>query len=85
MMPLSLRFGAQCCTLLLVIAGAAPHVAGANASTKSMMAARTPTPPAIDGRLDDTVWGLAQPDDRFTQRFPRDGAAPAGPVPGPGR
>jgi hypothetical protein len=77
MMPLSLRFGARCCTLLLVIAGAAPHVAGADASTKSMMAARTPTPPAIDGRLDDTVWGLAQPDDRFTQRFPRDGAAPA--------
>jgi len=76
MMPLPIRFGARCCALLLVTAGATTHLAGANDSTKSMMAARTPTPPAIDGRLDDKVWDLAQPDDRFTQRFPRDGAAP---------
>jgi Domain of unknown function (DUF5916)/Carbohydrate family 9 binding domain-like len=60
----------------LALVGATAHVAGASDATKSLAAMRTSLPPAIDGRLDEAVWDLARPDDRFTQRFPRDGAPP---------
>jgi uncharacterized protein DUF5916/cellulose/xylan binding protein with CBM9 domain len=45
-------------------------------TTKALAAVRTRTPPRIDGRLDDPGWQEATADDRFTQRFPRDGEAP---------
>jgi len=55
--------------LALTPAGAAgpPHVT----------AARAPSAPLIDGRLDDAVWQTALPTDSFTQSFPFDGAAPS--------
>src|SRR3954468_1935678 len=77
MIPLSLRLSSSGCLLVFAVVGATAGIASASDSTKSVIAVRTPTAPAIDGRLDDAVWNLAQPDDRFTQRFPRDGAAPA--------
>ncbi len=39
--------------------------------------ARTPTPPTIDGHLDDPVWRTAIPSDTFTQHYPDEGAAPS--------
>ena len=38
---------------------------------------RTPTPPKIDGHLDDPVWRAAIPSDGFTQHYPDEGAAPS--------
>ena len=38
---------------------------------------RTPTPPRIDGKLDDAVWALAAPETAFTQKFPVERAAPS--------
>jgi hypothetical protein len=75
MMPLPLRLGARG-GVLLAFVGAASPPAGASDAVKSMMAARTATPPVIDGQLDDAAWSLVEPDDRFTQRFPRDGDTP---------
>lgn len=40
-------------------------------------AVRTPTPPKIDGHLDDLVWRAAIPSDAFTQHYPDEGAAPS--------
>jgi hypothetical protein len=40
-------------------------------------AVRTPTPPKIDGHLDDPVWRAALPSDGFTQHYPDEGAAPS--------
>jgi uncharacterized protein DUF5916/cellulose/xylan binding protein with CBM9 domain len=40
-------------------------------------AVRTPTPPKIDGHLDDPVWRAAIPSDGFTQHYPDEGAAPS--------
>jgi len=74
------RFGAHRCVLVLAFIGAIARVVSADdlvkTSAKSMVAVRTPTPPTIDGQLDDAVWDLASPDDRFIQRFPHDGAVP---------
>ena len=39
-------------------------------------AVRTPTPPKIDGHLDDLVWRAAIPSDAFTQHYPDEGARP---------
>jgi uncharacterized protein DUF5916/cellulose/xylan binding protein with CBM9 domain len=75
MMPRPFRLGARSCAVL-AIAGASSQIARAGDPGKSLVAARTLKPPKIDGRIDDAVWGQAQPDDRFTQRFPRDGATP---------
>jgi len=77
-MPLLHRFGARRCVLVLTTVGVTARMVSADdlvkASVKSMVAVRTPTPPTIDGQLDDAVWDLASPDDRFIQRFPHDGA-----------
>jgi hypothetical protein len=43
---------------------------------KHHSATRTPSPPRIDGRLDDDVWQLAPADDRFRQNFPDEGKPP---------
>ena len=40
-------------------------------------AVRTPTPPKIDGHLDEAVWRAAIPSDGFTQHYPDEGAAPS--------
>jgi hypothetical protein len=39
-----------------------------------LRAARTPTPPRIDGVLDDDVWDVVEPVSGFRQRWPVDGA-----------
>lgn len=62
--------------LALLATGGAPYRAGAE-SRKLIRATRTPAAPRIDGRLDDPVWALAVPDDRFVQNFPHQSAAPA--------
>ncbi|HEY6952852.1 MAG TPA: DUF5916 domain-containing protein [Bacteroidota bacterium] len=49
-------------------------VAGSN--PKTAFAVRTPTPPTIDGRLNDPVWQLARPETTFTQYEPIEGAPP---------
>jgi hypothetical protein len=46
------------------------------AAKKTLRAHRTATPPLIDGKLDDAVWADAEPDDRFRQRYPKEGAEP---------
>ncbi len=43
---------------------------------KAVTAARTTTPPVIDGRLDEPAWAAAPADDRFRQSYPDDGLAP---------
>ncbi len=58
--------------LLLVVCAEAQ----AGSSGKSILAARTPTPPRIDGSLNDKVWSLAPPSSSFTQFDPVEGAAP---------
>jgi len=45
-----------------------------------LRAVRTPTPPKLDGKLDDPVWKLAVPASAFRQKVPRDGAAPTEPT-----
>jgi len=79
-MPLLHRFGAHRCVVVLATIGTMARIVSADdlvkTSAKSMVAVRTPTPPIIDGQLDDAVWDLASPDDRFIQRFPHDGAVP---------
>jgi hypothetical protein len=44
---------------------------------RSIRATRTDRPPRLDGRLEDPVWSLAEPFDRFVQNFPEEGAAPS--------
>jgi hypothetical protein len=41
-------------------------------------AARAPSPPKIDGVLDDPAWEAAPVQDAFTQKFPNERAAPTG-------
>jgi hypothetical protein len=43
-----------------------------------VVAARATRPPAIDGRLDDPAWALADPATGFRQVSPRDGTDPSG-------
>src|SRR5258708_18453409 len=50
-----------------VAAPAPPHVS----------AVRTPTPPVIDGRIDDQVWKAAVPADQFVQQWPAEGKPPS--------
>lgn len=52
---------------------AAPSQAG---ETPVVQATRTPTPPNIDGRLDDSVWHQAPTIADFFQREPVEGASP---------
>ena len=44
---------------------------------KSLSAMRAVVAPNIDGRLREKLWQSLPPDDRFTQNFPIDGAAPS--------
>jgi hypothetical protein len=56
----------------LALAGAP----GARAQAPAVGAVRAPSPPAIDGRLDDEDWDAAPVIDRFTQVDPVNGADP---------
>lgn len=44
---------------------------------RTVVAVRTARPPVIDGSLDDSVWLAANPDGRFVQKFPDEGAQPS--------
>ncbi|HVV48117.1 MAG TPA: DUF5916 domain-containing protein, partial [Polyangia bacterium] len=61
--------------LALLAAVPAPALPGLG-PRPHIRAVRTPKPPKIDGRLDDAVWRLAVPADRFTQHYPDEGAPP---------
>lgn len=39
-------------------------------------AVRAPSPPVVDGRLDDAVWARAPVNDAFVQKFPNEGTSP---------
>jgi hypothetical protein len=56
---------------------AAVLLAAPLAPTPHLRAARTPQPPAIDGKLDDQVWNLAPESSAFRQKIPHDGASPS--------
>jgi Domain of unknown function (DUF5916)/Carbohydrate family 9 binding domain-like len=45
--------------------------------TPRVRAERTPSPPVLDGRLDDRVWQRASRADGFTQKFPDEAAPPS--------
>jgi hypothetical protein len=45
-----------------------------------LRAVRTPSPPHVDGRIDDPVWQLAPATTGFTQKFPGQGTAPSEPT-----
>jgi hypothetical protein len=48
-----------------------------HAGPPHLIAVHTPTPPLIDGHLDDAVWRAAPAADAFTQSFPFDGGKPS--------
>jgi hypothetical protein len=50
------------------------------AGLPTVVAVRTPTAPALDGRLDDAVWRGATPFLAFTQKFPAEGRPPGEPT-----
>src|SRR5580704_8108759 len=71
--------------LVAPLAAADPAVTPSASSPAShpsphVRAVRTPTPPVLDGTIDDDVWKLAEPSGDFTQRVPNDGAAPSDPT-----
>jgi hypothetical protein len=51
-----------------------------SADPPRIAATRTPSPPTIDGRIDDAVWSAAPPITAFTQKFPDEGKAPSDPT-----
>jgi hypothetical protein len=53
-----------------------PAILFAGSYPKTALAVRTPNPPRIDGRLDDSVWQLARAETTFTQYEPIEGAPP---------
>ena len=61
---ISLAFG-------FVAAAQAPPPKGHTHAT--LLAVRTPTPPVVDGHLNDEVWALAAPVTTFTQQDPNEG------------
>ncbi|MGO8996981.1 MAG: DUF5916 domain-containing protein, partial [Polyangiaceae bacterium] len=59
---------------------ASPLTPPVPSTSPHLHAVRTPTPPALDGKIDDPVWTLAPPASSFTQKIPADGAAPSDPT-----
>ena len=53
-----------------------PAILIAGSNPKTAYAVRTPTPPKIDGKLNDSVWQFAAPETTFTQHDPIEGASP---------
>jgi len=65
-------------TALMAVSAPAQQVpmqAAGDPSTRVVQAARTATPPVIDGRLDDAAWAAARPMGDFVQREPVEGRA----------
>lgn len=48
-----------------------------NVDPPSIVAVRTKVRPAVDGRLDESDWGRAQPSSAFTQKYPEEGVPPS--------
>src|SRR5262245_36798181 len=57
-------------------AGSHRGASAQSAERPTLHAARTETPPVVDGRLDDPCWRAAEPSDAFVQVDPREGEAP---------
>jgi hypothetical protein len=81
-LPLSLRRSVSACALAFA-ASAVPVVANARAdvvqadAAPQLRAVRIPdaaTPPALDGRVTDEIWGTVAPHSAFTQTDPIEGA-----------
>jgi len=71
--------GVRLGSFLCVLAGLPPQGAGPSAPVPErpkLRAIPCEQAPEIDGRLDDAVWGNAEPSDAFTQVEPREGEAP---------
>jgi hypothetical protein len=62
--------------LMTLFGAPTPSWARPDDRNKSITAQRTSLPPRIDGHLDDAAWQLVPGDDRFTQNFPKETAAP---------
>jgi hypothetical protein len=62
--------------LLILVNLLAVDVLWGGTSTRSIVAARTATPPRIDGILSEEAWHSAVPIEGFTQYDPEEGAAP---------
>jgi hypothetical protein len=59
------------------LAAAAASTVLGGAATPRARAERTPSPPVLDGRLDDPVWQRARWQGGFTQKFPDEAAPPS--------
>src|SRR5688572_16118352 len=55
----------------------AQSIPAAASATKGVRVARVALPPTIDGRMDEAVWGQADPIIDFHQIRPGDGSAPS--------
>ena len=74
-----IRFLSYLCVIYLIVPSAASAqtpVANGN-STKAVRVVRVYTPPVIDGRLDEAVWGQAEVITDFHQVRPGDGTPPS--------
>ena len=74
-----IRFLSYLCVIYLILpAAASAQTAVANGnSTKVVRVVRVDTPPVIDGRLDEAVWGQAEVITDFHQVRPGDGTPPS--------
>ena len=74
-----IRFLSYLCVIYLIVPAAAfAQTPAANGnSTKVVRVVRVDTPPVIDGRLDEAVWGQADVITDFHQVRPGDGTAPS--------
>lgn len=74
-----IRFLSYLCVIYLIVpAAASSQTPAANGnSTKVVRVVRVDTPPVIDGRLDEAVWGQADVITDFHQVRPGDGTAPS--------
>ena len=74
-----IRFLSYLCVIYLIVpAAASAQTPAANGnSTKVVRVVRVETPPVIDGRLDEAVWGQADVITDFHQVRPGDGTAPS--------
>ncbi len=73
-MPLSMSHAAGAVLSLALVAGAGTALA----APRVYVTERTPSPPRIDGRIDEAVWDSVEWSGGFTQREPTEGAPPSG-------
>jgi hypothetical protein len=60
----------------VAVSSAAPAASDSPIARPTLRAVRAENPPSLDGRLDDEAWKSAPASSAFTQKFPREGAAP---------